>query len=76
METEKEKEDKKKQSLFNKEEKKALVIGTFYVLLASISRIDLVGTAIVIFSALAGWGILMHGLKLVEINITNYGKEE
>jgi hypothetical protein len=53
-----------------------LVIGTFYVLLVTVSQINLVGTALIIFGALAGMGIYKHGLKLVEINIRKEGEKE
>jgi hypothetical protein len=71
-----EKDDKKKQSLFSKDYQRWLVIGTFYVLLTLIAHMDLIGTGFIIFAALAGWGIMEHGPKLVEISITNYEKKE
>jgi hypothetical protein len=64
-----EKDDKKKQPVFNKEEKKWLLIGTFYVLLTLISRIDLVGTALVIFAVLVGLGIKEHGICTREVHV-------
>lgn len=68
--------DEKKRGLFDKEMQRHLMIGVLYVLLASFSRLDLVGTALIIFAALAGMGIQKHGLKVVEINISREGEKK
>ncbi|QLJ53499.1 MAG: hypothetical protein Sv326_1324 (plasmid) [Candidatus Fermentimicrarchaeum limneticum] len=60
----------KGRGLFDKEMQRYLMIGTFYVLLVTVSQIDLAGTALIIFGALAGMGIYRHGLKVVEIDIS------
>jgi hypothetical protein len=69
-------ERKPKQILFKREELKWLLIGVLYVMLITVSRIDLAGTALIIFGTLAGMGINTHGLKLVEINIRKEGEKE
>jgi hypothetical protein len=70
-----EEDEKKKQpSLFKKDEIKWLFVGVLYILLITASRIDLIGSALIIFGYFAGKGIETHGLKLVEINITKEAK--
>lgn len=64
----------KKRPFFDREMQQYIVIGTFYVLLATVSRIDLTGTALLVFGSLAGLGIYKHSLKLVEINISGEKK--
>lgn len=59
-----------KKPLFDKEETKWLLIGVLYVMLITISRIDLIGTALVVAGYFIGRGIEAHGLKLVEVNIS------
>ncbi len=67
-------EKKEKKPILTREYQIWLLIGTFYILLISVTRIDLVGTALIIFAYLLGKAIQEHGLKFIEINI-NKGKE-
>jgi len=63
-----EKKEKRK-PLFDKDFQRYIIIGAFYILLVAVARPDLQGTALVLFGALAGAGIYLHGLKIIEINI-------
>jgi hypothetical protein len=59
---------KPKKSYFTKEEIKYIMVVLVYILLMSaVPKLELIGTACVIFAILAGLGIKEHGLKLFEI---------